>query len=464
MNRILLLIDQPENRRLLAASLSGQELEVLTTDDALDASFDLCIVDSPTLGRVWRRLYARKHTEAPVALPVLLVTSRRDIGLINPDIWSVVEELLVTPVQKAELHTRVAILLRVRRQSQELERRHQELYHTLVEQSQVGVYLLTDHRFTYINPAGAGIFGYRAEELINHLGLVDLIHADDRPQLVEMLQQHHTGERETVQVTVRGIHKDGSTIACDIYGRRSRYQEHPALMGQLVDVTERVQIDRAKNQFLAALSHELRTPLTNILGWVHEAQEMPAIVPQALHIIQRNAESQSRMVEDLLEVSRLIHGQLILQMVSTDLWQVTVQAVEAMQAIAEERQITMTIEPPDRPLPIQADVKRMQHVITNLLDNAFTFTDSGGTITVRGYRKDDKAVLNVHNTGSGIPEEQLPTIFTLFSFPTDARITEGLHLALPVVRSLVELHGGHVSVESAGVGQGCTFTVTLPLQ
>ncbi|MHB9133793.1 MAG: sensor histidine kinase [Armatimonadota bacterium] len=464
MSRILLLIDQPEDRRLLAESLAEHEVVIPESDDVIDAPHDLCIVDGPTLARVWHRLQAHKRAEAPLFCPVLLVTSRQDVGTINPEIWTVVEELLLTPVQKAELHTRVSMLVRMRRMSLELERRRQELFRTLVEDSLIGVYLLTDGRFTYINQAGADIFGYQADDVIDHLELLDLVHAEDRPALVEMLRQHRAGERDTIQVTVRGVRKDGGIVACDIYGRQSRYLDHPALMGQLVNVTERVEADRAKNQFLAVLSHELRTPLTNILGWVQEAQEIPEIIPQALRIIERNAESQSRMLENLLVVSRLIHGKLTLKLVPADLWEITLQTLETMQKSVEEHQLTVILEPPGHPLPITADVKRLQHVIVNLLDNACAFTDPGGTVTLRGRREDDQAVLTVCDTGRGIPAEQLPTLYTLFSSPSATEATGGLHLGLPLVKHLVELHGGHVAAESPGVGQGSTFTITLPLR
>jgi PAS domain S-box-containing protein len=464
MSRILLLIENDENRHLLAEALAEHEVLTPKTDQELEISFDLCIVDGPTFVRYWERLQARKRADAPVLLPILLVTVRQEIRAVIPELRTVVDDLLVMPIQIFELLSRVEILLRLRRMSLELERRRQELYRTLVEESQAGVFVLTDHQFAYINQAGARLFGYEAEEVVGHMGLLDLVDPEDRPALVEMIRQHRAGERETIRATLRGVSKDGGFVAFDLYGRQSRYLEQPALMGQLIDVTERYEADRAKNQFLAVLSHELRTPLTNILGWTREVREDPTLLPAALPIILRNAETQSRMLENLLEVSRLIHGKLTLQREPTELWQLVTAVVEAMGAEAQERRITLQLEPPDAPLPIAADIKRIHNMIENVLDNALKFTPADGSVTISGQRRRDRAVLTVRDTGRGIAPPEMPTLFTLFRYPQGAEYTGGLRLGLPLVKSIVEMHGGQVTVESSGLDQGTTVTIVLPLR
>lgn len=229
------------------------------------------------------------------------------------------------------------------------------------------------------------------------------------------------------------------------------------------DISALKEADRAKNQFLALLSHELRTPLTNILGWIEEAQLSPEILTEALKIIRRNAESQRRMLENLLEVSRLIHGKLTLRHENTDLWQVTQQAVKGVQARADERRITMQLSPPEQPLPIYADRKLLIESVDNLLDNALRFTDPEGQVTISGRREDKWAVLEIRDTGRGFPPSMLPHLFDLFKVSAETEVSGGLGLGLPLVKAVAELHQGRISAISPGLDQGSTFTLRLPL-
>jgi len=231
-----------------------------------------------------------------------------------------------------------------------------------------------------------------------------------------------------------------------------------------MDISPLKEADRAKNQFLAVLSHELRTPLANILGWTREAQEMPTEVPEALRIIQRNAGEQQRMLENLLEVSRLLHGKLTLRQEPADLWQLMLDMVAEMTPIAGERNIHFVLHPPDGPLPVSVDQKRVRIVLCDLLDNAVRCSKTGQQVAVYGYREDAMAVLCILDTGKGIPPEVLPHLFDLFYISPEVEQTGGgLGLGLPLSKAIVERHGGKISVTSAGVGQGETATVTLPL-
>jgi signal transduction histidine kinase/ActR/RegA family two-component response regulator len=224
--------------------------------------------------------------------------------------------------------------------------------------------------------------------------------------------------------------------------------------------------NRLKDEFLATLSHELRTPLNAILGWiriVRSADLPPNTRARALESIERNAALQARLIEDLLEVSRIVTGKLHLQTTRTDLAAIVDAAVEIVQpaAAAKNIEITTTINP--RPAITNGDPDRLQQVVWNLLSNAVKFTPIGGRIAVQ-LGCDNGYLLTVTDNGLGIDPAMLPQMFQPFR-QVDASPTReqgGLGLGLAIVRQLVELHGGTVSARSQGVGTGATFEVRLP--
>jgi signal transduction histidine kinase/ActR/RegA family two-component response regulator len=226
---------------------------------------------------------------------------------------------------------------------------------------------------------------------------------------------------------------------------------------------------RMKDEFLANLSHELRTPLTAVLGWarlVRSAKLDTAGLERALDTIERNAQAQAQIVEDLLDVSRIITGKLRLDSQPADLPQIIEAALDSVRPAAEAKAITLTTDL-DRTLRrVPADAARIQQVVWNLLANALKFTPRGGRISVTLARAGDEVRITVSDTGVGIRPEFLPHVFERFSQadPSTTRKHGGLGLGLAIVRHLVELHGGVVEANSAGEGQGATFAVILPLQ
>jgi len=218
----------------------------------------------------------------------------------------------------------------------------------------------------------------------------------------------------------------------------------------------------AKIHFLSVLTHELRTPLANIIGWASEALEVPDLAPEALRVILRNAESEARMLTNLLEASRLYHGRFVLCPEPADLWEVTERALHAMAGTANARRVELVRIPPPGALPVFADVKRLHEVICNLLDNAVKFTPGGGTVTLAARAEKGSARLDITDTGRGIAPEMLPVLFHPFPTPDQQDVTCGLRLGLSLVKRIVEMHGGNVAVTSPGVDLGSTFSVTLP--
>ncbi|HEX6179154.1 MAG TPA: ATP-binding protein, partial [Thermoanaerobaculia bacterium] len=225
--------------------------------------------------------------------------------------------------------------------------------------------------------------------------------------------------------------------------------------------------NRAKDEFLMTLSHELRTPLTAILGWSRLLTSMPPNDPtfrDALNAIGRSAQVQARLIDDVLDVSRIMSGKLRLELENVDIVRVLNAAVDAVRPSAEAKNISIATSYAPQLGSIVADATRVQQIVWNLLSNAVKFTQKGGTVTLSARRSSSHVQISVVDTGEGIDTAFLPHIFEPFrqaESPT-TRIHGGLGLGLSIVRYLVEAHGGTIAAESQGRGSGATFTITLP--
>jgi len=226
--------------------------------------------------------------------------------------------------------------------------------------------------------------------------------------------------------------------------------------------------NRIKDEFLATVSHELRTPLNAMIGWIyllHTGKLDEAAAARALETIRRNAYSQAQIVDDILDVSRIITGKLHLEARPVELHPVIEAALESVRPAAEAKAIQLQPLLDSRAGQVSGDPSRLQQVVWNLLSNAIKFTPRGGRVEVRLARVDSHLEIAVSDTGQGISPEFLPHVFERFrqADSSSTRAYGGLGLGLAIVRHLVELHGGTVHAESPGQGQGATFTVKLPL-
>jgi signal transduction histidine kinase/CheY-like chemotaxis protein len=224
---------------------------------------------------------------------------------------------------------------------------------------------------------------------------------------------------------------------------------------------------RLKDEFLMTISHELRTPLNTIHGWVRMLQTGAVPEPQesrALDIIERNTRAQTRIVEDLLDVSRIITGKLQLHVRRMDLRGVVQASIESIRPAAAAKGIELETRIGEGPFLVSGDADRLQQVVWNFLSNALKFTPARGRVTVTLDRQENAVRLSVADSGIGIVREFLPFVFDRFrqGDTGTTRTHGGLGLGLAIARNLVELHGGSVEVDSAGVDQGTTFTVQLP--
>ena len=243
---------------------------------------------------------------------------------------------------------------------------------------------------------------------------------------------------------------------------------HESLTREQESRRQAEEANRLKDEFLATLSHELRTPLNAILGWSQILQSRnlsESDAKKALSTIERNARSQNQLIGDILDVSRIITGKLRLDVRSVDLSEIISAVVDAARPAAEAKNIRLQILLDPQAGPISGDPERLQQVIWNLLANAVKFTPKGGRVQIRLERVNSHVEIVVSDTGKGIKPEFLPHVFDRFR-QSDGSMTRrhgGLGLGLAIVRQIVELHGGTASVDSAGEGQGATFTVKLPL-
>lgn len=223
-----------------------------------------------------------------------------------------------------------------------------------------------------------------------------------------------------------------------------------------------------KDQFLATASHELRTPLNAIVGWVHVLQTGALVDDEqrqhAVDAIERNARIQTRLIEDLLDVSRMIQGRVSLTVAPIDLRSIVTAAVETIRPAATAKAITVEVEAADDVLPVIGDAPRLQQVTWNLLANAVKYTPHGGRVRVSVSQAGQGAAIRVTDSGEGIDRQFLPHLFEPFRQGASETTTRsGLGLGLAIVKRLVDLHGGQITVESEGLGHGAQFTVTIPL-
>ena len=226
--------------------------------------------------------------------------------------------------------------------------------------------------------------------------------------------------------------------------------------------------NRAKDEFLATLSHELRTPLNAILGWsrlLMTGNLNVETAKRAVEIIDRNTRLQAQLIEDLLDISRIITGKLRLELRAVPVASIVDSALESVRPAADVRHLVLDVDLAAGHEPILCDAARMQQVIWNLLSNAIKFTPEGGRISVRAERAGNAVTITVTDTGTGIEPHFLPYVFDRFRQQDAAstRIHGGLGLGLSIVRHLVELHGGTVEAHSEGTGKGSTFLVRVPV-
>lgn len=347
------------------------------------------------------------------------------------------------------------------------------------------LYIATlDGCFKAVNPALEKTLGYTRAELLASRFL-DFVHPDDLAAAIDQLDQLKAG------LPIRYFEnryrcKDGSykwlawtafsvpdeglmyAVAQDVTKQKQAEAERAELLAREQAARKTAEAaNRTKDEFLATVSHELRTPLNAILGWTHllkSGKLSPETMADGLKAIEHSARAQTRLIEDILDVSRIITGKLQLTLQPVELVSVVRAALDTVRVAAEAKAIRLELVADPKAGFIPGDPDRLQQVVWNLLSNAVKFTGQGGRVTVRLEALGKHVQIQVSDTGQGIPADFLPYVFDRFyqADSTTTRSYSGLGLGLAIVRHLVELHGGTVRAESPGVGQGATFMIRLP--
>lgn len=349
-----------------------------------------------------------------------------------------------------------------------------------------------------VNPSLLDTFGYHTQELVGYW-CIEFVHPEDQIATITQMQKLNAGAA-MVNFENRFRCQDGSyrwvmwtnrpvkelgLIYCsgrDITEVKRQESERLDLQKQIeierIQILEREKAARAqaetanriKDQFLAVLSHELRSPLNPILGWsnlLKNPKLSEANRIKGLETIERNAKLQIQLIDDLLDVSRILRGKLTLNFDTVDLGDVIEAALETVRSAVEIKQIQLEYVSSYCPVMMLGDVNRLQQIVSNLLTNAVKFTPAGGKVEVLliPNPKSQLVQIQVRDNGCGIAPEFLPHVFEYFrqADSTTTRQFGGLGLGLAIARNIVEMHGGSIRVESPGEGKGTTFTVTLPL-
>jgi PAS domain S-box-containing protein len=349
-------------------------------------------------------------------------------------------------------------------------------------------------RINFINPVAEAITGWKMSEAAGRpLGEVFQIVSEETREPVE--SPFALVEREGIIVGLANhtllLARDGTEIPIEDSGapikdaggkmigvivvfhdvserRRAEQEREKLLERERAARSEAEAANRLKDEFLATVSHELRTPLTAILGWAGmlrrgDLEEDTTV--NALEVIERNARAQAEIIDDILDVSRIITGKFHVDAQPLELAPIIEAAVNTLRPAAAAKSITLNFSPDETGGLVSGDHDRLQQIIWNLVSNAIKFTPPGGQIEIRQERTDSEMEITVSDNGIGIEEHFLPHVFERFrqADSSSTRQHGGLGLGLAIVRHLVELHGGTVRAESAGDGRGAVFTVCLPI-
>lgn len=362
-------------------------------------------------------------------------------------------------------------------------------FRTLIETTFDGIIIHENGIILDANQGASIMFNYPLGEMMGS-SLLDFVTPESQNLIIQNIRNNLEAPLEAM-----GLRKDGTIFDIEIIGRSQIYKGRQVQVTALRDITSRKQLEaqlrtraeeltevnRLKDEFLATLSHELRTPLNAILGWTQlliSRDLDKETFSRATETINRNTRALSQLIEDLLDVSRIISGKLNFSPNPTALIPVIESAIETVRSITDAKNIKINISCEPNIGMVLGDSNRLQQVIWNLLTNAIKFSSEGGEIQVRISKSQNQsslidsnseamnyAEIQVSDTGQGISKEFLPFVFERFR-QADGSITRkqgGLGLGLTIVRHLVEIHGGSVTVDSPGLGQGTVFTVKLPL-
>jgi PAS domain S-box-containing protein len=507
MTSILIVDDQPKNLVALEAILAGLADRIVTASSGTEAlkrileedfavillDVQMPVMDGFETAELIRQREKSKHT------PIIFVTafSRTDENVFEGYSIGAVDYLF-KPIVPEILKSKVSIFVELSRSRIELKQRSEglerlnERMETILDSVEDGIIGVDRNgRVQLANRAAREILGWSEQTLesapvhqLLHRGLHEEESEADECDLRESLERQvplrlhedsiaradgtsFPGELTSAPILSAGSSEPGGIVLVfrDITEREAarRAEEHA------LRLREAENANRAKDEFLAILSHELRTPMTAILGWsrmLMSGELDEESFEFAVDSIHKSASLQSQLIEDILDVSRIVTGKLFVDSSPVNLSEVAERAIETVRGLATEKEIELVLELPElRPIVV-GDFSRLLQVLWNLLTNSIKFTPANGTVTLRIREpRDGEVRIEVEDTGAGIDEGMLPFVFDRFrqAEESSTRSHGGLGLGLGIVRYVTEAHDGSVAVRSDGPGRGSTFTVSLPV-
>lgn len=523
--RILVVDDNAANLAAFEATLASPDLRVVNARSGAEAmrhllkgEFAAILLDMnmPELDGIQTAELIRRR-ERCRDIPIIFITAyHADQMQMLKGYATGAVDFLLKPVSAAILRSKVRVFLdlfykkrqvewqatqlrqvnaRLRREIAEREQAEKDALFEREERQRVTLASVADGvittdaqgRVTYVNPIAERLSGWSAEAAVG-LALSTVFKVQPTAESGEasgpdpqMRVSRHAiliardGQRRYVDYAVarvrdrRGAAGGEVLIIHDVTERRQAELERERLLAREQEARKQAEeANRTRDEFLAVISHELRTPLNAIVGWTHVLKRGGLDEPtaqRALEAIHRSAMAQSKLIEDLLDMSRIINGKLQLSMTAVALDAVIQAAAETVRPLAQDKSIEIEIALDDQALTVQGDEARLTQVIWNVLANAVKFSSAGERVRVRLAREETRARITVADNGEGIAAEFLPRLFERFR-QADSTLTRkhrGLGLGLAIAQQIICAHGGTIRGESPGLGQGATFTIELPL-
>ncbi|MFT3770680.1 MAG: response regulator [Minicystis sp.] len=511
---VLLVDDNPANLIALEAILGPLDVRLVKARSGtealrcvLDEDFAVILMDVRMPGLDGLETGAlikqrRRNRETPI---IFLSAFNRDAGYIARGYRQGAVDYLIKPYEPEILRSKVSVFVDLYVKSEHIKRQEallrQQEREALTRETEQRFRMLIDSMplsVLFARPSGA--IDYNNQRWLSYSGdgpargamvwELDALHPEERAAVRDTweeaactgapfelhcrLRRHHDGAyrwhlaRGVPERDGRGRIVGWILAATDIDDQRQAEAALSRLLAKEQDAREKAEAtSHMKDEFLAIVSHELRTPLTAILGWANVLRlaKGPSVdVPRALATIERNALAQARLVDDLLDVSRIVTGKLRLDVRGLDLQAIVLAAVDAARPAAAAKEIQIDVEIAAAPASFSGDAGRLQQVCGNVLANAMKFTPARGRVSVRMHAIEGAIELVVSDTGPGFPEAFLPHVFERFrqADATATRAHGGLGLGLSLVRSIVEMHGGTARAGNGGAGKGAVITITLP--
>ena len=506
---VLLVDDRPENLLALEAILNSPSYNLVQASSGTEAlrcllnqDFAVILLDVQMPGMDgFETATLIRSRDRSRSTPIIFITafSSNDTHVFKGYSLGAVDYLF-KPLKPEILTSKVQVFVELFQKTVEVKQqatqlaavntelsKSEERFRTLCACSPLGIYVAdVEGRCTYINPRCQAICGLTLEENLAEVWQRE-VHPEDRDRVVadwlawiKESQEYSNEFRLAGSENVRWIHVQSSPMFSDlgklighvgtvrdITDRKQAEEERGRLIREQVARQEAERANQMKDEFLAILSHELRTPLNAILGWsrllrVKKFDE--ETIDKALETIERNAKSQAQLIEDILDVSRILRGKLNLNKHPIRLESVIELAIDSLQPLAEEKSIVLELTSSPNVGEVIGDFDRLQQIVWNLLSNAIKFTQEEGKVEVRLESVGDEAQIQIIDNGIGIEPDFLPYVFDRFrqADSSTTRSYGGLGLGLAIVRHLVEQHGGKVYAEN-NPGEGAKFTVALPL-